>query len=161
MKIRTVLANSRRSAFQVKAAKQVLQFPYSKCDPRPTKEDPVGRVFVDKELGMEGFTYVLRSGQEGTVHIDHVLEYNQDPTYMRDLLLHRLTIEAQRRLEASELSRREIIRRLGTSATQFYRLIDQTNYRKSIDQLLTLLHVLDCDVDLVVRAKPGSGRAAA
>jgi len=51
------------------------------------------------------------------------------------------------------LSRREIIRRLGTSATQFYRLLDQTNYRKSIDQLLSLLHVLDCDVDLVVRAK--------
>jgi len=51
------------------------------------------------------------------------------------------------------LSRREIIRWLGTSAAQFYRLLDQTNYRKSIDQLLSLLHVLDCDVDLVVRAK--------
>ena len=46
-----------------------------------------------------------------------------------------------------------MIRRLGTSATQFYRLLDQTNYRKSIDKLLALLHVLDCDVDLVVRAK--------
>jgi hypothetical protein len=51
------------------------------------------------------------------------------------------------------LSRREIIRRLGTSATQSYRLLDQTNYRKSIDQLLSLLHVLDCDVHLIVRAK--------
>jgi hypothetical protein len=30
---------------------------------------------------------------------------------------------------------------------------DQTNYRKSVDQLLSLLQVLDCDVDLVVRAK--------
>lgn len=40
---------------------------------------------------------------------------------------------------------------LGTSAAQFYRLLDQTNYRKSVDQVLSLLHVLDCDVDLVVR----------
>jgi hypothetical protein len=46
-----------------------------------------------------------------------------------------------------------MIRRLGTSATQFYRLLDQTNYRKSIDQILMLLHILDCDVNLVVKSK--------
>jgi hypothetical protein len=56
-------------------------------------------------------------------------------------------------VEASSLSKRELIRRLGTSAAQFYRLLDQRNYRKSIDQLLSLLHVLDCEVDLVVRAR--------
>jgi Cro/C1-type HTH DNA-binding domain len=53
----------------------------------------------------------------------------------------------------SPLSRREIIRRLGTSATQFYRLLDQTNYGKSVDQLVSLLQVLDCEVDLLIRAK--------
>ena len=47
----------------------------------------------------------------------------------------------------------EIIRRLGTSATQFYRLLDQTNYSKSIKQMVTLLAILDCEVDLVVRRK--------
>ena len=67
---------------------------------------------------------------------------------MRDSLLYQLTLEAQRRSEKSALSKREIIRRLGTSATQFYRLPDQTNCRKSIDQLLSLLQVLDCDVEL-------------
>ena len=82
-----------------------------------------------------------------------MLEYNQDPDHLRDLLLYKLTLEAQKRVAKSPLSRREIIRRLGTSATQFYRLLDQTNYRKSVDQLLILLHVLDCDVDLVVRTK--------
>ena len=82
-----------------------------------------------------------------------MLEYNQDPAYLRELLIYKLTVEAQRRVEASPLSKREMIRRLGTSATQFYRLLDQTNYRKSIDKLLALFHVLDCDVDLVVRAK--------
>jgi hypothetical protein len=34
-----------------------------------------------------------------------------------------------------------------------YRILDQTNYRKSVDQLLRPLRVLDCDVQLVVRAK--------
>ena len=70
-----------------------------------------------------------------------------------ELLLYKLTIEAQKRVEESGLSKREITRRLGTSATQFYRILDQTNYRKSVDQVLNLLHVLECDVDLVVRAK--------
>ncbi|TMQ69656.1 MAG: hypothetical protein E6K81_14405, partial [Candidatus Eisenbacteria bacterium] len=57
--------------------------------------------------------------------------------------------------------KREIIRRLGTSAAQFYRLLDQTNERKSVDRLLALLQVLDCDVELRVRArKTARGRAA-
>jgi predicted XRE-type DNA-binding protein len=96
---------------------------------------------------------VLESGADGSVHVDHVLDYNEEPGYMRDLLLHNLTAEALQRLETSALSRREIIRRLGTSPAQFYRLIDSTNYRKSVDQMLTLLRVLDCEIEVIVRAK--------
>ncbi len=153
MKIRSVKANNRRKAFEVRTHSKMLTFPYIKAEPRPTGIDPVDGVMVDKELAREAFTYVLKSGEEGTIHIEQVLEYNQDPGYLRDLLLYRLTLEAQKRVEASELSKREIIRRLGTSAAQFYRLLDQTNYRKSVDQLLNLLHILDCDVDLVVKSK--------
>jgi len=153
MKIRSVTYNNRRKVFEVKTSTKKLSFPYAKTEPRPTTEDPVKRVFVDEELGREGFTYELESGRTGTVHAEQVLEYNQDPSHLRNLLLYRLTLEAQKRVAASPLSKREIIRRLGTSATQFYRLLDQTNYRKSVDQLLALLQVLDCDVELVVRAK--------
>ena len=153
MKIRSVTANNRRKAFEVRTSANTLVLPFAKVDPQPTAVDSISRVFVDKELSREGFTYVLESGREGTVHVEQVLEYNQDPGYLRDLLLYKLTIEAQKRLQASGLSKREVIRRLGTSASQFYRLLDQTNYRKSVDRLLSLLHVLDCDVDLVVRAK--------
>jgi len=160
MKIQTVTHNNRKRAFQVKMSTKLLQLPYSKVDPQPGAADPITRVFVEKELGREGFTYVLESGKEGTVHSEQVLEYNQDPHYMRDAMLYKLTVEAQKRVEASALSKREIIRRLRTSATQFYRLLDQTNYRKSVDQLLSLLHVLDCDVDLQVRTKTPSGKAA-
>jgi len=153
MKIRSVRANTRRRAFEVQTASKKLLLPFAKVAPQPTVKDSISRLFVDKELAREGFTYVLRSGREGTVHIEQVLEYNQDPDYLRDVVLYKLTIEAQKRVQKTRVAKREIIRRLGTSASQFYRLLDQKNYRKSVDQMLSLLHVLDCEVDLVVRVK--------
>ena len=151
MKIKQVSHNNRKKAFEIATYSKGYLFPYAKLEAPPSRDNPVTRVYVDKELGNEAFTYELKSGDEGTVHIDHVLQYNRDPRYMRDLLLYKLTLAAQERVNSSSLSKRELIRRLGTSAPQFYRLLDQTNYKKSIDQLMALLHILDCDVDLVVK----------
>jgi hypothetical protein len=145
--------NTRRKAFEVVAGTRSLLFPFSRLEVQPTPDDPIVRAYVDKELGSEAVTYKLRSDSEGTFHVEEVLEYNQDPDYLRESLLYRLTVAAQQRLAESSLAKREIIRRLGTSPTQLYRLLDQTNYRKSVDQLLRLLQVLDCEVDLVVRTK--------
>jgi hypothetical protein len=153
MKIRSVKANNKKKLFEVKVTAKNYCFPYAKARPAPMPQDPITRIFVDKELGREALTYELESGKTGTVHIEQVLEYNQDPNYMRDLLLYKLTLEAQKRIAAGPLAKREIVRRLGTSATQLYRLLDQTNYEKSVDQLVSLLQILDCDVELVVRAK--------
>ena len=153
MRIRSVRHNNRKRMFEVRTSTKTLAFPFSKAEPAPTADDPVTELSVDAEAGREAFSYVLHSGRTGTVHVEQVLGYNQDPTYLRDLLLYRLTLEAQKRVAKSPLSKREIVRRLGTSAAQLYRLLDQTNYRKSVDQLLALLQVLNCDVDLVVRAK--------
>lgn len=153
MRIRSVRHNNRKKVFEIRTSAKALAFPYVKAYPKATSDDPVKRVFVDEELDREGFTYELESGLTGTVHVEQVLEYNQDPNHLRNLLLYRLTLEAQKRIDQSPLSKREIIRRLGTSAAQLYRLLDQTNYRKSVDQLVSLLQVLECDVDVVVRAK--------
>ena len=153
MKISGVKSNNRRKAFEITAGRRTYVFPYAKLDVRPTAANKVADAYVDKEFGGEAFSYSLESGEEGTVHIDHVLEYNQDPAHMRDLLLYKLTLEAQRRVVRSALSRRELIRRLRTSPAQFYRLLDQTNYKKSVDQLLNLLRILDCDIDLIVRER--------
>ena len=153
MKIRSVKRNNRKKVFEIGTSTKKLPFPFSKAEPAPTAEDPVMKLSIDAEAGREAFSYVLASGLTGTVHVEQVLEYNQDPSYLRDLLLYRLTLEAQKRIAESPLSKREIVRRLGTSAAQLYRLLDQTNYRKSVDQVLALLQVLDCDVDLVVRTK--------
>lgn len=151
MKIKSVKANNRKKAFEVTLRGEVMGFPYSKADPAPSSGDPVERVFVDEELGREGFTYVLKTGAEGSVHGDSVLEYNEDPRYMRDLLLYNLTIEAQRRMKATHLSQNEVLRRTKTSASQLSRLLDVTNKTKSIDKMVILLGALDCEVELSVR----------
>lgn len=157
MKIRSVRANQQKRAFDLTISSGSFSMPYVRLPRPPVPEDPVVEVFVDPELGNEAFTYRLASGGEDSVHLDAVLDYNRDPDTLRNLLLYRLTAEAQRRVQESDLSKRELTRRLGTSASQFYRLLDQTNYRKSIDQMLALLQILDCDVDLVVRDRPRAG----
>jgi hypothetical protein len=151
MKITSVGADQRKRAFEVRTPKGAFEFPFAKVDPEPSEADRVAAVQVDEELGREAFTYQLESGAEGTVHIDQVLDYHQDPGYMADLLLYKLTVEAQNRLDRSGIGIRQLARRLRTSPSQLYRLLDTTNYRKSVRQVLRLLHALDCEVDLVVR----------
>ncbi len=153
MRIRSVTANARRKAFEVVVLGKTYTFPYGKCTPRPSRSDPVTEVFVDPELASEAFTYRLKQGGEGSVHVEPVLDFNKDPSYLRDLLVYQLTLEAQKRVAETSLGKREIVRRMGTSPAQLYRLLDPTNYGKTVDQLLRLLNVLDCDVELVVRAK--------
>lgn len=153
MKVQSVSYNNRKRAFEVRLRNRVYVYPYARAEPGGLVGEQVREVYIDPELGREGFSYLLESGREGTVHGEQVLDYNEDPDYLRQMMLYKLTLEAQKGLAASSLSRREIIRRLGTSATQFYRLIDQTNTNKSIGQLLSLLHILDCDVELVVKRR--------
>jgi DNA-binding TFAR19-related protein (PDSD5 family) len=156
MKIRKVSANNRKNEFTVVTRSgSEYTFPYSKATPKPSAKDPIEKLYVDKELGNEGLTYALKSGKEGSVHIEQILEYNEDPKYLAELLIYKLSVEAQKRLESSELSRRQLAKRLNTSVPQLYRLLDPTNTSKSMNQLVALLHVLDCDVDVVVK-----GRAA-
>jgi len=155
VKIREVVANNRRKVFEVTLTDgRKLDYPYAKLRLKPDRSRRIAEVFVDPELAKEAFSYRLTSGDEDSVHVEQVLEYNSDPDYLKDLALYELTLEAQERVERSDLSKREIIRRLGTSAAQFYRLLDPTNYTKSIGQLLALLEVLDCEVEFVVRDKP-------
>lgn len=167
MKILRVSTDNRRRRFEVITRRQTFMFPYAKTDPRPSSDDRIAEVFVDDELGHEAFTYRLGSGREGSVHIDSVLEYNKDPAYMANLALYRLSQEARMRFEASGLSAREVAGRLGTSPTQLYRLLDPTNYTKSLHQLVGLLYVLGFEVDMQVSERStyasstGSRRAAA
>ena len=93
MKIRGVKHNNRNKTFEIRTSTKKLVFPFSQGDPAPTVEDPVRESAVDEEAGREAFTYVLDSGRSGTVHVEQVLEYNQDPSYLRNLLLYLLNCE--------------------------------------------------------------------
>ena len=151
MKIVDVKVNYRKKAFEVATAKGEYAFPFAKLPAKPTISDRVREVYPEPEAGGEAFTYKLASGVQDTVHLDAVLEYNQDPDLLNEPLLHRLTSEARDAVEASALSKREMIRRLKTSPSQFYRLLDPTYYGKSVGQLVALFHVLGKRVDFEVR----------
>jgi len=148
MKIRSLKMNNHKKAFELRTYKDRYEYPYAMLDTQPTDDDKIVNAYVDPELGNEAITYKLASGTEDTIHIDRVLEYNRDPSYMRDLLLYKLTIEAKKLVESSPVGIRELSRRLGTSPTQIYRLLDEENTRKSLDRVFELLSVLQCRIDI-------------
>lgn len=73
-----------------------------------------------------------------------------EPEYLQQMLLYQLTAEAADALEESGLGKRQVARLLGTSPSQLYRLLDTTNYSKSVGQMLALLHLVDRDVRVVI-----------
>lgn len=153
MIVKAVLANNRRKAFIVTSARGTYPFPFALLKVKPSPDDPIVELFVDEEIAKEGFTYVLQSGAMDSVLLDEVLYYNRDPQYIHDYLLFKLTVEAQKRVKESNLSKREIIRRMGTSPSQLYRILDTTYYGKTVDQILKLFHVLQCEVEVKVTPK--------
>ncbi len=161
MKIRSLKINNHKKAFELRTYKDSYEYPYAMLDTQPTDEDRIVNAYIDPELGNEAITYELASGIEDTIHIDRVLEYNRDPSYMRDLLLYKLTIEAKKLVESSPVGIRELSRRLGTSPTQIYRLLDEKNTRKSIDRVFELLSVLQCRIDIHSYEDQASGAKSA
>ena len=153
MKISKVEYNNRRRALTVYAEDAVYSFPYSKATPAPAAGNYVKMAFVDDELGSEGFSYVLESGQEGAVHMDAVLEVNNDPEHMKDLLIYNLTLVLRKAVKRSPISTRELIRQMNTSPSQFYRMLDPTNTTKSINQMVKLLYMLGNDLEFVIRLR--------
>lgn len=153
MKVSSVKANNKKKCFEIQAGRQKLSLPYFKLDLKPSTRNPVEEVFVDKELGGRAITYRLASGAEDSVHVDAFLDYNSDPSYVREMAVHQLTVEANRRLAALDMSKHEITRRMNTSASQLYRLLDPANSKKSVDEMLRLLAVLGCEVTMAVKSR--------
>jgi len=136
--------------FSVAAGDKILEFPYAQAEPVPAKGDYVRKVYADPELGEEAFTYVLESGAEGSVHLDAVLEVNRDPEHLQDLMLYHLTLGLQKAVEESGMSKRELIKRLKISPSQFYRLLDPCCLQKSVGQIFTILYALSRDLEVVI-----------
>ena len=152
MKINRVLVDNRKKSFLIQAGERSFEFPFSQLKVKPSKENLISHVEVERELGNEGFTYQLQSGQSDTVHIDHVLHACQDPEFQRTQLIYELTIQAQRSLVESKLTKRQVARLLKTSPAQLYRLLDQTNNKKTIDQMVKLMLCLGKEVIIKLKS---------
>ena len=151
MKISNVTADHRKREFRIHTTSgQHLAYPFSQAGMEAARGATISELYVDQELGEEAFTYALDTGQEGSVHIEQVLEYNRDPSYMADLVTYKLTLAAREALAESGLSRRYLAKRMNTSVPQLYRLLDPANSRKSMGQLLALLHLLNREVEVVI-----------
>lgn len=147
MKIKQVRVNNRRKCIEIETPQGSYPLPFSRLRLKPRPQDKIRRIYVDPELGNRGVTYILDSGREDSLHIDAFLDFNRDPRFLRDATLHRMTISANKLIGKSGLSKHEIIRRLRTSPSQLYRLLNPANYRKSVDEMLRLLSVLGCTVE--------------
>ena len=148
MKITSVDYSNRKKEFEIQAEGRALRFPYAKAGIPSGSGRLVDRAWVDDELGREGFSFMLADGSEGAAHIDHVLEYNQDPQILWELFMHKLTVEIHKRLKERHMPKRQLVRLLHTSPAQIYRLLDEGNPAKSLPQLFTILDALDYDVGL-------------
>ena len=148
MKIKSVRINHHKKCLEVTTVKGDFSLPFSKLRLIPTPDNGFKEIYVDKELGNEGITYTLQSGEEDSVPLDGFLDYNMEPNYMRKLHLYRISLLAQEYVKESRLSKREIARKLHTSPAHLYRLLDQTNYSKTIDQMFKLLACLGHDVEI-------------
>lgn len=146
MKIKRVLAHEKKKAFIVQAGAKSYEVPFSAFSIAPTKRDPLISVSVDAELGGMGFTFRLRSGKEETMLLEQVLDMHHDPEVARKRTLYELTCLAQDTTRRSKLTKRAIARRLACTPTHLYRLLDQTFYGKTIDQMVKLLSVLGVEL---------------
>ncbi len=147
MKIKNVEVNNRKKTIDIETVKGRLSLPFSRLELQPTPKNKIVKIFVDKELANHAVTYVLASGDEDSVHVDAFLDYNKDPEFVRQAVLHQLTVKAIGFMKESKLSKHEIMRRLKTSPSQVYRLLDPKNHRKSVDEMLKLLSVLGYRVE--------------
>ena len=154
VKIDAVEIDNRRAELHIHEAGKVWLFPYQKLRLKPTRDNPIIEAFPDPEMGNECFTYFLASGETDSIHLDNVKALNRDPESMVDLFLFDLTVEALESIEESGMGIRQLARMMDTSPAQIYRLLETTNYSKSIGQMIRLLYLLGKDVRLEVKALP-------
>jgi hypothetical protein len=152
MKILRVFSNARKKCFVVETKSGIYEFPYSNLKLKPLKNNLIVEVFADREVQSKAFTYRLEDGKEDSILLEEVLHFNKDPEILRKHLLYKLTLEAQKELINLKLTKRALSRRLNISPSHLYRLLDQTFYGKTVDQMIKVLLALGREVEFQTRA---------
>ena len=142
MKITDVKMDSRKKELLITAGRKTFHYPWAFV----SSGDVVVAAEADVEIGNEGITCLLASGETRTVHLDDIRAQVGDADYLREQMLYDMTLQAQRSVREKRVAKRALCRMLHTSPAQVYRLLDQTCYSKTVDQMLRLLQALGCTV---------------
>lgn len=146
MKVSEARIDLRKKELVIKAGRRTYRYPFGLV----SADDPVTAVEADAETGNEAITCCLASGATRTIHLDDIRAHLGDAAFLREQLLYQMTLKAQQQIREKRLAKRAICRMLGTSPAQVYRLLDQTCYTKTVDQMLRLLQALGCTVTLQI-----------
>ena len=144
MKVSDVKIDARKKELVITAGRKTFRYPLALV--------AGGEVVVaaegDDETGNEAITCLLVSGKTQTLHLDDIRAQLGDADYLREQMLYDMTLQAQKSVRKQRVAKRALCRMLHTSPAQLYRLLDQTCYGKTVDQMLRLLQVLGCTVRL-------------
>lgn len=128
----------------------MLNLPFGKLMTPPSKENPIESVWIEPEMAELGVSYKLKNGQVDSVPLEAFLDFNKDPEFIREMELHRLSLLALKAVKKSGISKNELCRMMNTSMSQLLRLLDPTNYSKSLDQMVKLFTLLGHEVKIDV-----------
>lgn len=146
MKINSVVADKRKKELVIKAGQRVFHYPFALV----SGDSPVAAAWPDPAIGREGIECRLASGEMRTIHLDDIRRQVGDTEYLREQLLYEITLKAQALVRKKGIAKRALCRMLRTSPAQLYRLLDQTCYSKTLDQMVRLLGILGCDVKIAI-----------
>ncbi|MEK6706554.1 MAG: helix-turn-helix transcriptional regulator [Bdellovibrionota bacterium] len=97
----------------------------------------------DPEVGGHSFYFILGNGKKDYVPFDQPLHIAQNPEYVKEQTLYRMTKRINEFIEREGISKRELARRLNTSTSQLSRLLDTANYKKELSRLIEIATILD------------------
>lgn len=146
MKVTSVKIDSRKRELLITAGRKEFRYPLAFV----SSGDVVVAAAGDEETGNEAITCVMASGQTLTIHLDEIRAQLGDADYLRQQMLYDMTLQAQKSVREKRVAKRALCRMLQTSPAQVYRLLDQTCYSKTVDQMLRLLQALGCEVKLEI-----------
>lgn len=97
----------------------------------------------DPETGGHSFAFTLDDGTTDYVPFDQPLHIARNPEYVKEQTLYEMTKQLNEFIRREGISKRGLARRLKTSPAQLARLLDPTNYRKSMSRLVEIGAILN------------------
>lgn len=139
-KFKTVEHDNKKKVFHLEYTSGLkIECPYSALSIKKA----VVEAAPDKESGCHSFCFVLENGKEEFVPFDQPLHIVQNPEYVKEQTLYEVTKQLNEFLKKSNVSKRELARRLGTSLSQLARLLDTKNNKKELSRLIELAAMLN------------------